>query len=143
MTHHTFATLLTRAGLARAAGCNIETVRHYEGVGLMPQPPRGANNYRLYDARHVARLRFILRARTLGFNTAGVRDLLRLGEGKVRSCALVKRRAEQHLADVRARIADLAQIEAVLSSTVARCSGDDLPECPLIETLNREALPAP
>lgn len=143
MTHHAFATPLTRAGLARAAGCNIETVRHYESVGLMPPPPRGANNYRLYDARHVARLRFILRARALGFDTAGVRALLGLGEGKARSCAAVKRRAEQHLADVRARIADLARIETVLAGTVARCSGNDVPDCPLIETLSGEAVPAP
>jgi signal transduction histidine kinase len=84
MTRHAFATPLTRAGLARAAGCNVETVRHYESVGLMPPPPRGANNCRLYDARHVARLRFILRARALGFDTAGVRELLALGEGNAR-----------------------------------------------------------
>jgi len=126
---------LKRAELARRSGCNIETIRYYETIGLMPNPPRTASGYRLYDERHLARLRFILRARELGFPIEEIRGLLGLVDGGTQTCAQVKARTEQHLADVRARIADLERIERVLAQTAKQCSGDKVPECPVLETL--------
>ncbi|GIX14778.1 MAG: MerR family transcriptional regulator [Paracoccaceae bacterium] len=126
---------LTRGRLARATGCNIETIRYYEKAGLLPAPPRSARGYRLYSDAHLARLRFILRARELGFSMEDIRGLLGLGDGAAPSCAEVKARTERHLADVRARIADLRRIEAVLAETARRCSGEARPDCPVIDSL--------
>ena len=126
---------LQRAALARATNCNLETIRYYESIGLMPAPPRTAAGYRIYDNGHVRRLRFILRARALGFSIEEIRALLQLLDSGDQTCAEVKARTEQHLADVRAKIADLRRIERVLATTAASCSGDDAPDCPIIEAL--------
>jgi len=83
----------------------------------------------------VARLRFILRARELGFPIDEVRGLLDLVDGRNQTCAEIKARTERHLADVRARIADLRRIERVLSQTAKQCSGDAVPECPALDAL--------
>ncbi|GAB4386486.1 MerR family transcriptional regulator [Albidovulum sp.] len=136
---HKKASSLRRADLARLTGCNLETIRYYEKIGILPEPPRTANNYRAYGAAHVARLRFVMRARDLGFTLEEVRDLLRLVDGRAASCAEVQALASRHLEAVRARIADLARIEAVLSETVSRCSGEDVPECAVIDALTRAA----
>ncbi|MCB1465754.1 MAG: helix-turn-helix domain-containing protein, partial [Rhizobiaceae bacterium] len=125
----------TRGDLARATGCNIETIRYYENTGLLPDPPRTAAGYRIYSAAHATRLRFILRARELGFSMEDIRGLMGLEDGAAPTCAEVKERTERHLADVRAKIADLRRIEKVLSVTAARCSGEDVPDCPVLETL--------
>lgn len=126
---------LTRGALARATGCHIETIRYYEKAGLIPDPPRTGAGYRIYAAGHVARLRFILRARALGFTTDDIRGLLGLGDGVAPTCAEVRARTECHLADVRAKIADLRRIEAVLARTAARCSGAAVPDCPVLDAL--------
>jgi MerR family mercuric resistance operon transcriptional regulator len=101
----------------------------------MPAPPRTAAGYRVYDENHVRRLRFILRARELGFAIEEIRGLLHLVDGGNQTCGEVKARTEKHLADVRAKIADLRRIERVLATTAASCSGDDVPECPVLEAL--------
>lgn len=126
---------LQRAALARATSCNLETIRYYENIGVMPDPPRTAAGYRIYDDGHVRRLRFILRARALGFSIEEIRALLQLLDSGNQTCAEVKARTEQHLADVRAKIADLQRIERVLATTAASCAGDDAPDCPIIEAL--------
>ena len=136
MTDHVPAKGLHRAELARRTGCSLETIRYYEKIGMMPHPPRTAAGYRVYDEGHVSRLRFILRARDLGFTIEKIHGLLALVDGGDQTCAEVKERTERHLADVRAKIADLKQIEKVLSTTAARCSGDDVPECAVLETLD-------
>jgi len=128
---------ITRGELARTTGCNIETIRYYEKTGLLPDPPRTEGGYRIYSAGHASRLRFILRARELGFAMVDIRGLLGLEDGAAPTCAEVKERTEHHLADVRARIADLRRIEEVLSTTAARCSGEDVPECAVLEALER------
>lgn len=129
---------LRRIDLARATGCNLETIRYYEKVGVMPDPPRSAKNYRCYDKTHVSRLNFILRARDLGFSLNEVRDLLALVDGGIQTCGEVKTVASLHLENVHAKIADLARIEKVLSETVAKCSGDDVPECAVIQALDAQ-----
>lgn len=126
---------LHRGELAQRTNCNLETIRYYEKIGLLPDPPRSANGYRIYDESHVRRLRFILRARELGFAIEEIRGLLQLVDGGNQTCAEVKARTEKHLADVRTKIADLRRIERVLATTAASCSGDDVPECPVLEAL--------
>jgi MerR family mercuric resistance operon transcriptional regulator len=132
---HEIARGLRRGELARRTGCNLETIRYYEKIGLLPEPPRRANGYRAYDDVHVSRLRFILRGRELGFGIEEIRGLLMLVAGENRTCGEVKQRTELHLADVRGKIADLQRIERVLSSTAAQCSGRDVPDCPILEAL--------
>jgi MerR family mercuric resistance operon transcriptional regulator len=137
MSKHVPEKGLQRAELARRTGCNLETIRYYEKIGMMPDPPRTAAGYRVYDGGHVSRLRFVLRARELGFTIEEIRGLLALVDGGNQTCADVKERTERHLADVRAKIADLKRIEQVLSATAARCSGDNVPECAVLEALDR------
>ena len=135
MNGHVSGRGLQRAELARRTGCNLETIRYYEKIGMMPEPPRTGAGYRVYDEEQVSRLRFILRARELGFSLEDVRGLLGLVVGGTQTCAEVKTRTERHLADVRAKIADLRRIERVLAETASQCSGDNVPECPVLEAL--------
>jgi MerR family mercuric resistance operon transcriptional regulator len=137
-THHEAVTAkaLRRADLARATGCNLETIRYYESVGLLPPPARTAAGHRSYGTADVQRLRFVLRARELGFTLEDIRGLQGLGDGALLSCAEVRDKAEAHLAEVRAKIADLRRIEAVLAETVGRCSGQDVPRCAVLEALS-------
>ena len=135
MSDHASGRGLQRAELARRTGCNLETIRYYEKIGMMPDPPRTPAGYRVYDPDHVSRLKFILRARELGFSIEEIRGLLDLVDGGDQTCVEVKERTERHLADVRAKIADLRRIEKVLSATAARCSGEAVPECAVLETL--------
>ena len=136
MSDHVSRRGLQRAELARRPGCNLETIRYYEKIGMIPDPPRTPAGYRVYDTSHVSRLKFILRARELGFSIDETRGLLDLVDGGDQTCAEVKERTERHLADVRAKIADLKRIEKVLSATAKRCSGEDVPECAVLETLD-------
>lgn len=135
MTDHVSGKVLQRAELARRSGCNLETIRYYEKIGMMPEPPRTASGYRVYDEQHVARLRFILRGRELGFSIEELRGLLDLVDGGTQTCAEVKERTERHLGEVRAKIADLKRIEKVLATTAAQCSGERVPECPVLDAL--------
>ena len=121
--------------MARATGCNLETIRYYEKIGIMPDPPRSTKGYRSYDNAHVKRPKFVMRSRDLGFSLEEVRGLLGLVDDRSRTCADVQLIAEDHLTDVQAKIADLQRIERVLSDTVARCTGDAAPECAVIDAL--------
>ena len=126
---------IRRGDLARATGCNLETIRYYEKIGIMPAPSRSTKGYRSYDDAHVKRLKFVMRSRDLGFSLEEVRGLLGLIDDRSRTCADVQLIAEDHLTDVQAKIADLQRIERVLSDTVARCTGDAAPECAVIDAL--------
>ena len=120
--------------LSRRTGCNIETIRYYERIGLMPAPPR-RGRYRSYGADDVGRLGFVRRARELGFTLDEVRALLGLAGGGHASCAEVRNLAASHLKDVRTRIADLKRMERVLADSVRACDAGQDPGCPLIEAL--------
>lgn len=135
MPDHKNATSFTRGELAKATGCNLETIRYYEKTGMMPDPPRTAAGHRIYGQSHVQRLGFILRARELGFAIEEIKDLLGLVDGGTQTCGEVKALTERHLSDVRRKIADLRRIEKVLAATAAQCSGEDVPECPVLEAL--------
>jgi MerR family mercuric resistance operon transcriptional regulator len=128
---------ILRAQLARKTGCNLETIRYYEKVELLPAPPRSSNGYRVYSPELVQRLQFILRARDLGFAMEEVRSLLSLADKGEQTCALVMQKTRIHLADVRRRITELQRIEAILAETLAECSGKNAPDCPIIDALNR------
>jgi len=125
--------------LAQRTGANVETIRYYERVGLLPAPARSAGGYRLYGIAHVKRLMFIRRARALGFSIDEVRTLLKLADERKRPCAEVRVVAEGHLEDVRTKIADLKAMERVLKDTVSRCAKGTGSHCPVIEALYREA----
>jgi len=132
------ASSLVAIGLvSKRTGCNIETVRYYERVGLLPAPVRSPGGYRLYGDKHLKRLTFVRRARSLGFSIDEIRTLLRLADERKQPCAEVRVVAAAHLEDVRAKIADLRAMERVLSETVARCAIGKQSECPLIEALYR------
>ena len=135
MDDHVSGRGLRRGQLAQQTGCNLETIRYYEKIAMMPAPPRTPAGYRIYGDSHVARLRFILRARELGFGIDEIRSLLALVDRGTQTCAEVKQLTERHLADVRARIADLKRIERVLAATAAKCSGEEVPDCPVLEAL--------
>ncbi|RZN08347.1 MerR family transcriptional regulator [Bradyrhizobium genosp. SA-3] len=138
MRGHTGVKSMQRAELAQRTGCNLETVRYYEKVGLLPEPPRTPGGYRSYDATHERRIRFILRARELGFSLHEIRELLHLVDERDQPCTDVRAVAAAHLDDIRAKIADLRRMERVLKDVVARCADGTQPECPLIETLFRD-----
>lgn len=139
---HAIASDLKRSDLARLTGCNLETIRYYENVGLMPDPPRTASGHRRYGARHVERLNFVIRARELGFTMEEIRGLLSLVDRGSHTCAEVERMGRHHLDVVRAKIRDLQAIEAVLAGTIARCTSTDTPDCPLLDVLSEgQAVP--
>jgi len=121
--------------LSKRTGCNIETIRYYERAGLLPLPGRSPGGYRLYGTEHLKRLAFVRRARALGFPLDQVRALLALADHRRRPCAEARSLAATHLEDVRAKIADLKEMERVLRETVARCGSGKGSHCPLIETL--------
>ena len=125
--------------LSKHTGTNIETIRYYERIGLLPAPARSSGGYRLYGAGHFKRLNFIRRARMLGFSIGEVRTLLRLADERKQPCAEVRVVAEAHLSDVRAKIADLEAMERVLEETVARCAKGTGSYCPMIEALYQES----
>ncbi len=126
---------LRRIDLARATGCNLETIRYYEKIGIMPDPPRSEKGYRIYDHTHKSRLGFIMRARDLGFSLLEVRELLELVERGMQTCAQLRDVTQKHLDEVNRKIADLVKVKGVLSTTLAQCSGKDVPECAVIDAL--------
>src|SRR5207249_9906662 len=121
--------------LATHTGTNIETIRYYERVGLLPAPARRSGGYRLYGTAHLKRLNFIRRARVLGFSLADVRKLLTLADQRRRPCAEVRAVAAAHLEDVKGKIADLKAMERVLADTIARCETGSGSHCPMIDAL--------
>ena len=121
--------------LSRRTGCTVETIRYYEGIGLLPTPAR-RGRYREYGGSDIERLVFIRRARELGFTLDDVRALLRLAGGGGRACGEVRSLTAHHLADVQAKIAALRRMETALSNSVQRCDAGEAPSCPMIETLS-------
>ncbi len=127
---------LTIGKTAELAGVNLETVRYYERIGLMPRPGRTEGGHRSYERGHVQRLAFIRRSRDLGFGIEDIRALLALTEPGHASCADVRRIAAAHLRNVQAKLSDLVKLEGILSATIADCSGEISPLCPILEMLD-------
>ena len=122
--------------LSRLSGVNIETIRYYERIEMLPRPPRTASGRRIYDSTDLRILVFIRRARELGFSIDEIRALLRLGGPEKASCREVREIAAHHLDDIRAKLGDLKKLERLLSKTVARCSGRTAPDCPVLDILD-------
>ena len=122
--------------LSAETGVNIETIRYYEKIGLIPVPPRTEGRQRVYDRTHLKRLTFVRRGRELGFSLDEIRALLGLVRGGDLSCAEVKALTEQHVADIRRKVKDLKKLERVLSELAARCRGNSVPDCPILEALS-------
>lgn len=129
---------ITRSQLAKLANVGIETLRFYEKRGLLPEPPRGANGYRYYPNSHVERLHFIQRAKELGFTLDEINELLTLHEDNGDRYD-VKALAEQKLAELDKKIADLTRMRSALSSVTTKCSGHgDTKHCPIIASLTKD-----
>ncbi len=129
---------LSRGELAVQSGVNAETIRYYESIALMPEPQRTAGGHRVYAPPQVQRLNFIRRCREIGFTLEEVRELLSLVDGEQVSCKQVKSIAENHLNDIREKIADLKKMEKTLRTMSTQCSGKDVPECPIIDVLQAQ-----
>ncbi len=124
--------------LSRRTGCNVETIRYYERIGLLPPPARTASRYRRYRVDDVRRLVFVRRARELGFALGEVRTLLTLALGGQAACAEARAVAATHRADVQAKIADLKAMERALTHAIRRCDAGEVRGCPLIEALSTD-----
>jgi MerR family mercuric resistance operon transcriptional regulator len=126
---------LTRGALAAQTGCNIETIRYYEQIGIMPSPPRSDGGHRLYGQALARRLNFVCRSRDLGFTLEEIRELLRVVDGGNYTCGEVEALALEHVHDIRRKIADLKKLKLVLETMASRCSGGKIPKCPIIDAL--------
>lgn len=130
---------LTIGQLAKAAGVGVETVRFYERQGLIEQPPRPSAGIRKYPAETVSALRFIRRAKELGFTLPEIAELLSLGRHDGMDCATVRQRAETKIVDIEGRMAALARMKDALGTLVAACrERGHVGECPILEALTEE-----
>lgn len=130
---------VTIGTVARRAAVSIDTIRYYERAGLLPAPRRRASGYRDYDPGVVERLRFIRRAKDLGFTLEEIRELLALSTDRERGVKSVKRRAEARLDQVRQRIRELQRVQRGLQKLIDTCPGHGaLEHCPILRALGRE-----
>lgn len=121
--------------LSRATGTNIETIRYYERIGLLPAPDRTAANYRSYGSAHRSRLSFVRHSRELGFTIEEIRSLLDLSDDPARDCGEADRIATRHLEQVEEKIAQLRLLRDGLTRIVGRCRGGLAGDCRVIEAL--------
>lgn len=133
---HNAVSELKRSQIAERTGVHLETVRYYETIGLLPEPPRGVGGQRLYGDDHVKRLTFIRRSRELGFTLDEIRALLRLVDGRDFTCREVKAVTIAHIGDIRRKVSDLRRMERILKNMAATCDEGDVPECAILEALS-------
>ena len=122
---------------AARSGVSAKMVRHYESLGLLPTVGRTDAGYRQYGEREIHTLRFIRRGRDLGLSMAEIGALLKLWQDPRRASASVKRIASAHVADLDRRMAEMAQMRQTLSRLADCCHGDQRPDCPILEDLER------
>jgi len=127
---------------AAASGVSAKMIRHYEAIGLLRPAQRRANDYRDYGERDLHELRFIRRARRLGFSIPEIGALLALWRDRGRPSRDVRRIAEAHIGDLQARIAEMQAMASTLRGLVAGCHGDDRPDCPILDDLALGSLEA-
>ena len=126
--------------VADATGLPAKTIRYYESIGLIGPTKRSAGNYRQYETRDVTTLRFVERARRLGFTLKEVGDLLMLWRDGRRASADVRGLAEAQLRRVDARMQELADVRRSLQELVDRCHGDHRPDCPILDRLSGDTV---
>ncbi len=130
---------MTIGTLARKAGVGVETLRFYERKGLLPEPPRSFSGYRQYPGEAVARVRFIRRAKELGFTLREIRELLELRADETVTCETVRRRATAKIADIERRIRSLEAVRDALARLAADCPASGTADaCPILEALEGE-----
>jgi len=120
---------------AERSGVTAKTIRYYEDIGLIPPATRAENGYRDYAAKDVETLRFVQRARKLGFSVKDVGNLLQLWQDNGRASADVKAFALSHIQEIEGRIAELQSIRQTLVRLTNSCHGDERPDCPILEDL--------
>lgn len=121
--------------VARQSGVPAKTIRYYESVGLIEPADRTASGYRVYDRQDVETLRFVQRARSLGFSVEAVSSLLALWRDRSRSSGEVKKLAARRVAEIERKMAELAEMRATLTHLMERCHGDTRPDCPILQGL--------
>jgi MerR family mercuric resistance operon transcriptional regulator len=121
--------------VSRITSVNIETVRYYERIGIMPKPDRTGGGTRQYNHEQLKRLHFVKRSRELGFNLEEVRALLKLVDRSDFTCGEVHSMTVEHLITVKRKLADLRRLEKVLKSMASECSQGEVPDCPIIDEL--------
>jgi MerR family mercuric resistance operon transcriptional regulator len=121
--------------MSKRTGVNIETIRYYERINIMPQPDRTAGGNRQYNHEQLKRLSFIKTSRELGFSIDEIRSLLEMVDRQDFTCGEVHRLTIGHLASVREKIKGLRKLEKALVGMLAECSQGDVPDCPILETL--------
>jgi len=131
------ATLLTIGDAAKASGLSAKMIRHYEQTGLLKPSPRTAAGYRLYNNAQISQLRFIRQARSLGFSLTDIRSLLALWQDPTRESRQVKQLARHQLDEIAAKIAELQQMQQVLTMLADSCRGDGNPDCNILNQLAR------
>ncbi|MBO6934845.1 MAG: MerR family DNA-binding protein [Deltaproteobacteria bacterium] len=132
-------TTLSIGELASEAGVGVETLRFYERKGLVPEPSRSLSGYRQYPAQTIRRVRFIRRAKQLGFTLREIRELLEIRVDPDRSCADVRTLANAKLENVRRKMADLARIEGALTELAQACRGrGPTSQCPILDAMDTE-----
>jgi len=130
---------MTIGEVARHAGVKVETVRYYERQGLVPAPARTAAGYRQYAADTVRRIRFIRRAKALGFTLAEIRELLALRAAPGVSCGDVRDQAEAKIAEIESRLRDLQRMKVALARLARECGdGRSTSACPILEALESD-----
>ncbi|GEO82059.1 MerR family transcriptional regulator [Pararhodospirillum oryzae] len=133
-------TLISIGRLSDETGTKIPTIRYYESIGLLPEPPRTASNRRLYDPHAVARLRFIRHARDLGFEIEAIRDFLGLMDHPGGPCHHAHGLVRQHLEAIDAKIAQLQAMRHAIERVSPNCPYNRVEQCPAIEVLSDHAL---
>ena len=129
------SSMITIGEAAKRSGVSAKMLRHYESLGLLPAVARTEAGYRLYSDKDVHTLRFIRRARDLGFSIAEITELLALWQDRRRPSRMVKSLAEAHIAELQRKLDDLVAMKATLEKLVHCCHGDDRPDCPILEEL--------
>jgi MerR family transcriptional regulator, copper efflux regulator len=122
---------------AQRSGVSAKMVRHYEALGLLSPVDRSDGGYRQYDAAHVHTLRFIKRARELGFSMDEITELLGLWQNRGRASASVRRIAQAHAQSLGRRIEAMQAMQRTLENLIHCCRGDERPECPILDDLAR------
>jgi MerR family copper efflux transcriptional regulator len=121
---------------AQASGVTAKMIRYYESIGLIVESRRSDAGYRLYGEKDLHALRFIKRARKLGFSLEQIRDLLSLWQDSARASGDVKRIALDHVGELNQRIRELTEMRDTLSTLASCCHGDHRPDCPILQTLS-------